>query len=107
MAPNLLLAAADSVRAAAATSPPTRETCSQTRLSQILPGSGLTVGLLQEQEYSTAWRWPVAWRTVDLMRSDSQIDALYDAINLSVRRRRWLVDPQQADPALTVGVADD
>jgi hypothetical protein len=106
MAPNLLLAA-DTVRQVAVTAPPTREQGTQTRLTPVSPWSGLTVGLLQEAEYSPAWRWPHAWRTVDLMRSDSQVDSLYDAISLSVRRRNWMVDPQQADSALAAAVADD
>jgi hypothetical protein len=99
-----LLAAADRVRKAA----PTTERGAQTRFATI-PGalSGLTGGLLQEAEYATAWRWPTTVDTVDRMRNDSQVEALYAAINLSVRRRRWLLDPNDAPPEIVDALASD
>lgn len=116
MPPPAALAAAERVRAAsaAAPKPPTRElgAPAQPPLAFGMPaalssGFGLTDGLLEQTEYADAWRWPTAGTTVERMRNDSQVDALYTMVALSIRRRRWLLEPNGARDVIVEGLAQD
>src|SRR3954452_15018888 len=128
MPPPAALTAAERVRtasAAAAPKPPTRELGAPARRSPpprglcapaqppmafgmpaaLSSGFGLTDGLLEQTEYADAWRWPTAGTTVERMRNDSQVDALYTMVALSIRRRRWLLEPNGARDVIVEGLA--
>lgn len=88
---------------AASTGPPTGELGTQLRYSS-LPTFG---ALLEDDEYAPELMWPQSVRTYDRMRNDSQIEALLAAVTLPIRRRRWLIDPNDAPADLVAALSED
>lgn len=62
---------------------------------------------LDEAEESAAWQWPASIATADRMSRHPQVQAVWWALTLPMRRDIWAIDPQDADPARVDMLADD
>lgn len=86
---------------------PTRE-IGQTAEAWAVPGSVLGwSAVTQDTEHVRQWRFPESVRTVEKMRTDSQVHGLWMAVQLTLRRYRWCIDPRDADPAVAQRMAED
>lgn len=76
-------------------------------------GSAANVGVqgwgafIDDQERALELTWPTSVQTYRIMFNDAQLDALYKACTLPIRRYRWLIDPNGARPEVVSAVARD
>lgn len=58
-------------------------------------------------EVVPALKWPQSIKTYDRMRSDSQISALMRAMTYPIRRFKFMIDANGADPDIVQNIAND
>ncbi len=75
------------------------------------PGSLSTAlgwaAFMDTDEYVKELKWPQSVRSYDIMRTDSQLSALYRAMTMPIRRYKWLLNPNGANPTLVEQLAAD
>jgi hypothetical protein len=59
------------------------------------------------QENVPDLRWPMSVKTLHAMRTDAQLDALMRAVDLPIRRARWVIDPNKARDEVVEVIAAD
>lgn len=69
-----------------------------------LPGWG---AFYDEHERNPKLQWPQSLSVWEEMLDDAQVDALKAAVTLPLLRRRWVIDPNGADPRIAEHVAAD
>lgn len=73
-----------------------------------IPGWGAMAGVVDELETAPLLRWPSSVRkTYPAMRNDSQVEALFYATTLPIRRYRWMIDPNGARDEVVAHVSGD
>lgn len=60
-----------------------------------------------DPEHVVALAWPNSVETYSRMLADAQVAAIFHAVTLGIVRAPWRLDPQDADPGVVAGVADD
>ena len=58
-------------------------------------------------EYVPELRWPMSVRAYQKMRTDAQLSGLFRAMTMPIRRFRWLIDPNNANPAIVDALSAD
>ncbi len=69
-----------------------------------LPGWG---AFTEETEHVPDLTWPSSIATYERIRRDSQVAGLTRGMTLPIRRFRWLIDPNGADPHVVADLASD
>lgn len=93
-----------------AISPPTTELGATNTSPSLpgLPGWASFGSLVDDLERSPALKWPTSVRdTYPAMRNDSQVEALFYATTLRVRRYRYAIDPNGARDEIVEKVSAD
>jgi hypothetical protein len=91
------------------TAPITEQGVSNPNASLAIPGwRSLRSGVVDDIERTEALKWPRSVReTYPEMRNDSQVEALYYATTLPIRRYRWVIDPNGARDGLVEKASRD
>jgi len=87
------------------TTPPTDEIGSTTMWSVGVPGWSSYVS--DSLERSPDLMWPQSIQTYSDMRHDAQVQGLFLATTLPLRRYHWLLDPNGCDPDQVMNLARD
>jgi hypothetical protein len=89
--------------------PTTEQGTTNPSASLALPGWGSLGGaMIDDIEKVPALKWPNSVRlTYPAMRNDSQVEALFYATTLPIRRYRWMLDPNGARPEIVAALAAD
>lgn len=82
-----------------------REPVGAVNYGGILPWSSF--GWIDQLETVPELTWPNSIHTYNQMRNDSQVTGLYAGTCLPIRRFKWMVDPQDTDPAIARMIAED
>jgi hypothetical protein len=86
---------------------PTRE------IGAVLQGNFSALGMakwttfVDDYEYVPDLVWPNSVRTYDMMRTDSQLAALYRATALAIRKMKWTIDPNDAPDEMVKHFSED
>lgn len=83
------------------------------------PGEVLSVGVgfgggapswgyfADDREYAPELQWPQSTTVYERMETDAQLKGLLLATTLPIRRFRWELDPNDADPAIVAHISED
>jgi hypothetical protein len=63
--------------------------------------------LVDEREYVPDLVWPHSIKVFDQMRTDSQMASLFHAMLMRIRRFKWGIDPNGADPKMVQKISRD
>lgn len=62
---------------------------------------------VDDREYAPELQWPKSVEAYERMETDAQLKGLLLATTLPIRRFRWEIDPNEADPNVVEAVAED
>lgn len=62
---------------------------------------------VDEHEYAPDLKWPNSVSVYERMMTDAQVASLLRAVTLPIRRYRWMIDPNDADPSSVKALAED
>jgi hypothetical protein len=80
-----------------------------------MPGLGMPGGFnhpewayfVDDREYAPELQWPASVTKIERMETDAELKGLILATTLPIRRFRWEVDPNEADPNVVDHIAED
>lgn len=81
----------------------------------VMPGLGTVGGFnhpewayfVDDREYAPELQWPASVPKIERMETDAELKGLILATTLPIRRFRWEIDPNEADPNVVAHAAED